>query len=53
MSPSSSSSSTTINTEQIPNWNFKADYVETCNCYLAIVIGLGLMPIRRQQEALA
>jgi hypothetical protein len=32
MSPSSSSSSTTINTEQIPNWNFKADYVETCNC---------------------
>src|SRR6266566_7487134 len=28
MSSSSSSTSTT----QIPKWNFKADYVETCNC---------------------
>jgi hypothetical protein len=27
-----SSSSTATTTSQIPNWNFKADYVETCNC---------------------
>jgi hypothetical protein len=25
-------SNTTATTSQIPNWNFKADYVETCNC---------------------
>jgi hypothetical protein len=28
----SMSSSTATTTSQIPNWNFKADYVETCNC---------------------
>jgi hypothetical protein len=26
------SSSTATTTNQIPNWNFKSDYVETCNC---------------------
>lgn len=29
---SSSTATTTITTSQIPAWNFKADYVETCNC---------------------
>jgi len=28
----SSSSSSSTSTTQIPKWNFKADYVETCNC---------------------
>lgn len=28
----SSSTTTTITTQQIPNWYMKADYVETCNC---------------------
>jgi hypothetical protein len=27
-----SSTTTTTPTSQIPNWNMKADYVETCNC---------------------
>jgi hypothetical protein len=29
---SSTSTSTATTTDQIPNWNMKADYVETCNC---------------------
>ena len=28
----SSSTTTTITTQQIPSWHMKADYVETCNC---------------------
>ena len=28
----SSTTTTTTPTSQIPNWNMKADYVETCNC---------------------
>ena len=28
----SSSTSSSTSTTQIPNWNLKADYVETCNC---------------------
>jgi hypothetical protein len=28
----SSTTTTTTSTSQIPNWNMKADYVETCNC---------------------
>lgn len=29
---SSTTTTTTTTTSQIPNWNMKADYVETCNC---------------------
>jgi hypothetical protein len=29
---SSSTATATTTNNQIPNWNFKADYVETCNC---------------------
>ena len=32
MSSTTTTTTTTTTITQIPNWNFKADYVETCNC---------------------
>ena len=37
---SSSTTTTSTTTSQIPNWNFKADYVETCNCHMVALVTL-------------
>jgi hypothetical protein len=47
-----SSTKTDIPTSQIPNWNMKADYVETCNCDYGCPCNLSGFPTYGKCQAL-